>query len=117
LPKKHRSPRRYVDFGEVGGGNWYGDVGTVWARWISPRACLTDRAPVGDEAAGIALGQGLDGFGLGEHAGLCAQQRLDAGTQTRPVLLRQIEMAAEVEQGQLADLLAGTGEVTRRWVK
>ena len=54
------------------------------------------------------MGQDLDGFGLGEQAGLCGQQRLDAGTQTRPVRPRQVEMTAEVEQGHLADLLAGT---------
>ena len=48
------------------------------------------------------------GFGFGEQAGLCGQQRLDAATQTRPVRLRQVEMTAEVEQGHLADLLAGT---------
>jgi hypothetical protein len=38
---------------------------------------------------------------------LCAQQRLDAGTQTWPVRLRQVEVAAEVEQDHLADLFAG----------
>ena len=62
---------------------------------------------VGGQAGGVALPQGLDGFGFGEQSRLCGQHRLDAGTQTRPVRLRQVEMAAEVEQGDLADLLAG----------
>jgi len=47
-------------------------------------------------------------WSLSEQAGLRGQQRLDTGTQTRPVGLRQVEMTAEVEQGHLADLLAGT---------
>ena len=37
---------------------------------------------------------------------MCAQQRLNAGTQTWPVRLRQVEVAAEIEQSELADLLA-----------
>jgi len=52
--------RRYVDLGEVGG------VGTVGARWINPGGCLSDRGTIDREAGGIALGQGLDGFGFGE---------------------------------------------------
>ncbi len=63
---------------------------------------------VGRQAGGVALGQGLDGFGLGEQAGLGGQQSLDASTQTRPVGLRKVEMAAEVEQGHLADPLASS---------
>ena len=39
---------------------------------------------------------------------MCGQQRLDAGTQTPPFRLRQIEMTAVVKHGHLADLLAGT---------
>jgi hypothetical protein len=61
----------------------------------------------GDEAGGVALGQDLDGFGFGEHAGLSGKQGIDPGAQPRPVVLRQVELAAEVEQGDLADLLAG----------
>jgi len=54
------------------------------------------------------LSQDLDGFDFGEQAGLCGQQRLDAGAQLWPVRLWQVEMAAEVEQGDLTHLLAGT---------
>jgi hypothetical protein len=63
----------------------------------------------GDQAGGIALRQGLDGLGLGEQvglAGLASEQGVDAGTQARPVGLRQVEMAAEIEQGDLTHLLA-----------
>jgi len=38
---------------------------------------------------------------------LSGEQGLDAGTETRPVTLRQVEMAAEIEQGDLADFIAG----------
>ena len=60
----------------------------------------------GDEAGGVALGQGLDGFGFWDHAGLTGEQGVDPGAQSWPVLLGQVELAAEVEQGDLADLLA-----------
>jgi hypothetical protein len=38
---------------------------------------------------------------------LAAEQGVDASAQARPVGLRQVEMTAEVEQGDLAHLLAG----------
>ncbi len=60
-----------------------------------------------DEAGGEALRKSFDGVGFSQHAGLAGEQRVDTGAQARPVGLRQIEMAAEVEQGDLADLLAG----------
>jgi hypothetical protein len=53
------------------------------------------------------LGQRLDGVGFGEQADLSGEDGVDAGAQTRPVGLRQVEMAAEAEQGDLAHLLAG----------
>ena len=90
-----------IDLGEVGGR--FGR-----ARRCCPRDCRPAGGTVGGEAGGVALGQSLDGFGFGEQAGLRGQQRLDAGTQTRPVRLRQVELAAKVEQGHLADLLADT---------
>jgi hypothetical protein len=52
------------------------------------------------------LGQGLDGIAFWEHPSLPGKQCVDAGAQARPVALGQLEMAAEVEQGDLADLLA-----------
>ena len=60
-----------------------------------------------DEAGGVALGQGFDGARFGKHAGLSGEQCVDPGAQPRPVALGQVELAAEVEQGDLADLLAG----------
>ena len=44
------------------------------------------------------------------------EQCLDTGAQARPVGLRQVEMAAEVEEGDLADLVAGAlgGDETER---
>jgi hypothetical protein len=54
----------------------------------------------------VALGQRLDGVGFGEQADLAGEDGVNAGAQTRPVGLRQIEMAAEVEQGDLTHLLA-----------
>src|ERR1019366_215623 len=55
--------------------------------------------PGHDEAGGIALGQGFDGLGFGEHAGLSGEQGLDPGAQARPIALGQVELAAEIEQG------------------
>jgi hypothetical protein len=49
----------------------------------------------------------LDGVDFGEQADLSGEDGVDAGAQTRPVGLWQVEMAAEVEQGDLAHLLAG----------
>src|ERR1019366_6030797 len=74
--------------------------------------------PGHDEAGGMALGQGFDGLGFGEHAGLSAEQGLDPGAQARPIALGQVELAAEIEQGDLADLFAGTfgGDETEREV-
>ena len=60
-----------------------------------------------DEAGGVALGQDLDGLGFWEHAGLSGEQCVDPGAQARPVVLGQVELVAEIEQGDLADLLAG----------
>src|ERR1700683_236988 len=58
-----------------------------------------------DEAGGEALRKSFDRVGFSQHAGLAGEQRVDTGAQAGPVGLRQIEMAAEVEQGDLADLL------------
>ena len=59
-----------------------------------------------DEAGGEALCESFDVVGFNQHAGLAAKQRVDTGAQARPIGLWQVEMAAEVEQGDLADLLA-----------
>ena len=50
----------------------------------------------------------------GEHAGLPGEKGLDAGAQARPIALGEIELAAEVEQGDLADLFAGAFGGRRR---
>ena len=60
-----------------------------------------------DEAGGVALGQDFDGIGFCEHAGLSGEQCVDPGAQARPVVPGQVELAAEIEQGDLTDLLAG----------
>jgi hypothetical protein len=52
------------------------------------------------------LRQCLDGLGFGEQADLATEQSVDTGAQARPVGLRQVETTAEVEQGDLAHLLA-----------
>jgi hypothetical protein len=52
------------------------------------------------------LGQGLDGIGFREHRSLPGEQCVVARAQARPVILGQLEMAAEVKQGDLVDLLA-----------
>ena len=56
--------------------------------------------------------QGFDGLGFREHAGLPGEKGLDAGAQARPIALGEIELAAEVEQGDLEDLFAGAFETT-----
>lgn len=58
-----------------------------------------------DDAGRITLCQGLDGLRFRQHAILSGKQGLDPGTKARPVILGQVEMAAEVEQGDLANLL------------
>jgi len=72
--------------------------------------------PGRDEAGGEALRESFDGFRFGEDVGLPGEQGLDPSAQARPVGLRQVEMAAEVEQGDLADLIAGAlgGDETER---
>ena len=61
----------------------------------------------GDEAGGIALGQGFDGLWFCQHAGLPGEECIDPAAKARPIALGQVEVAAEIEQGDLADLLAG----------
>ena len=72
-----------------------------------------------DEAGGEALREHFDGFRFREHVRLPAKQRLDPGAQARPTGLRQVEMAAKVEQGELADPVAGTlgGDETEREIR
>jgi hypothetical protein len=53
------------------------------------------------------LRQDFDGLWFGQHAGLSGERRLDPGAQARPIGWRRIELAAEIEQRDLADLLAG----------
>lgn len=60
-----------------------------------------------EQAGGAALGKGFDGLRFGERAGLSGEQDVDAAAQLRPIVRRQVEMAAKVEQGDLADLPAG----------
>ncbi len=69
--------------------------------------CFAGTRMGSDEAGGEALSENLNGFRLRQQAGLAGEQRVDTGTQAWPVGLRQIEMPAEVEQADLADLAAG----------
>ena len=75
-----------------------GRFGSGGGRGIRPRR---------EQPGGVALGQGFDGLRFGEQAGLSGEQGVDAAAQPRPIVRRQVEMAAEVEQGDLADLPAG----------
>jgi len=77
-----------------GNGRWRG------LRRVGPRSGH-------DEARGVTLRQGFDGLGFREYAALSVEQGFDPGAQARPVALRQVELAAQIEQGDLADLLAG----------
>ena len=55
-----------------------------------------------------SVAQGLRWFQVPEAClWLPGEQRLDPGAQARPVRLRQVEMAAEIEEGDLADPTAG----------
>ena len=74
--------------------------------------------PGHNEATGVTLCQGFDGLGFPEHAGLPGEKGLDADAQARPIALGEIELAAEIEQGDLADLFAGAfgGDETEREV-
>ena len=62
--------------------------------------------PGRDKARGEALRKDFDGFRFRKHARLPGEQCVDTGAQARPVGLGQVEMAAEVEEGDLADLIA-----------
>jgi hypothetical protein len=53
------------------------------------------------------LCEGLDRLGFDSREDPSGEQCLDAGAEARPVLPGQFEVAAEVEQGDLTDLLAG----------
>jgi hypothetical protein len=63
--------------------------------------------PGGDKAGGVALRQGFDSLWFGKHAGLSGEKRVYPGAQTRPIGWRQVELAAEIEARDLADLLSG----------
>ena len=72
-----------------------------------------------DEAGGVTLCQGFDGPDSGSifRRSRRDEKGLDV-VQARPIALGEIELAAEVEQGDLADLFAGCVlETTRRNVK
>ena len=58
----------------------------------------------------------FDRFRFRKQARLAGEQGVDPGAQARPVGLRQVEMAAKVEEGDLADLIAGAlgGDETER---
>lgn len=58
-----------------------------------------------NETGGISLSQGLDDLGFCEHTDLSGKQGVYPGAQGLPVALWQVELAAKVEQGDLADLL------------
>jgi hypothetical protein len=60
-----------------------------------------------DQAGGEALREDFDRFRFRQQAGLPGEQRVDPVAQARPVGPRQVEMAAEVEESDLADLIAG----------
>jgi hypothetical protein len=62
------------------------------------------------------LREDFDRFRFRKHVGLPGEQGVDTGAQARPVGLRQVKMAAEVEQRDLADLIAGAlgGDETER---
>ena len=53
------------------------------------------------------MSKSFDGFRFSKHVRLPGEQSVDPGAQARPVRLRQIEMAAKVEKGDLAHLIAG----------
>src|ERR1019366_7655133 len=72
--------------------------------WTAGGAGAVGPGPATMRRGAWRLGQGFDGLGFGEHAGLSAEQGLDPGAQARPIALGQVELAAEIEQGDLADL-------------
>ena len=99
---------RYVDLGEVGPGEM------VWRRWDHVRKWLSsgDRlaghVTVGRSGGGIALGRRSGASYQASRPGCAANNASMRCRQTRPVRPRQVEMTAEVDQGLLADLIAGT---------
>ena len=73
-----------------------------------PSQSIAARPAASTPAGGIALGQGFDGLGFSQHAALSGEQGLDPDAQARPIALGQVKLAAEIEEGDLADLFAGT---------
>ena len=119
-PRLDELQRGDIDFGEDR--VWRGGLGGQTGR---PRGTCRWRGlrrggtwPGDDEAGGVTLCQGFDGLGFREHAGLPGEQGLDPRAQARPIALGEIELAAEVEQGDLADLFADAfgGDETEREV-
>ena len=97
-----------IDLGEVWlVGGWLG--GGIWRRGFRRlrwRRCGAFRAGA-DQAGGVSLRRRFDGIGGGEHDALAIEDGVDAGTKAWPLGPIEIEVTAEVEQGDLTDLLAG----------
>src|SRR3954451_25446032 len=103
IPPAAKTGFGYGGFGRRSGraeGNGRGNGRWRGLRRVGPRSGH-------DEARGVTLRQGFDGLGFREYAALSVEQGFDPGAQARPVALRQVELAAQIEQGDLADLLAG----------
>ena len=66
-----------------------------------------ETGPATTRRAALALCQGFDGLGFREHAGLPGGKGLRCGCTGAANRFGEIELAAEVEQGDLADLFAG----------
>ena len=69
--------------------------------------CRGGTCPALHETGVIALRQNFDGLWHREHAALSGEQGLDPIAQAWPIGWRQIELAAEIEERELADLFSG----------
>ena len=84
-----------------------GGSGRAGGDGLGAGSDAAETGPADDEAGGVTLCQGFDGLGSWEHVGLPGEKGPAAGARRGQSLLGEIELAAEVEQGDLADLFAG----------
>jgi hypothetical protein len=82
-------------------------LGGFWRGWRRNGGWFAGTRLGRDKAGGEALREDFDRFRFRQQAGPAGEQGVDAGAQPRPVGLRQVKMAAEVEESDLTDLIAG----------
>ena len=91
---------------------WIERWGSMWRRHSTPKFAAASRTPSSSRRRSIALpSTAATSTSRTGPRRLSAQQLIDAPSQGGPLILRQIEVAAQVEQGGLFDGLADPSAV------